>query len=248
MFGGGASSNWGVFEMRMMCAAVGGLLALSVFPASAAFAGGPYTIVADNGCVIDSYTIPGPGGIVPPQMALCAGVPGMVYSRFSAKVGTNFAEHTHRAIYVSPEGPYPPFTVESTPDWTADGFLIRSWVGGFASFQGNPGDEFAWSVRMEATYAGVTIFSEAAGVQTKGGNFTFGDFDALNCKGCPTGGPFVSKLIVTLSGPGELHLENTGVGRIGPVPEPGTWAMMILGFGLIGAAVRRKAAVVMAQP
>ncbi len=31
------------------------------------------------------------------------------------------------------------------------------------------------------------------------------------------------------------------------IPEPATWAMMIVGFGLIGAAVRRKAATVSAQ-
>lgn len=28
-----------------------------------------------------------------------------------------------------------------------------------------------------------------------------------------------------------------------PVPEPATWAMMISGFGLIGVALRRRAAV-----
>ncbi len=27
-----------------------------------------------------------------------------------------------------------------------------------------------------------------------------------------------------------------------PIPEPGTWAMMILGFGLVGMALRRRAA------
>lgn len=32
----------------------------------------------------------------------------------------------------------------------------------------------------------------------------------------------------------------SGVGQIGTVPEPSTWAMMILGFGAIGAAMRRK--------
>jgi hypothetical protein len=31
------------------------------------------------------------------------------------------------------------------------------------------------------------------------------------------------------------------VSSIAPVPEPGTWAMMILGFGLIGGALRRRA-------
>jgi hypothetical protein len=31
-----------------------------------------------------------------------------------------------------------------------------------------------------------------------------------------------------------------GTGGGGSVPEPATWAMMITGFGLIGAAMRRK--------
>lgn len=30
------------------------------------------------------------------------------------------------------------------------------------------------------------------------------------------------------------------VARVGSIPEPGTWAVMILGFGLAGAAVRRR--------
>jgi hypothetical protein len=33
----------------------------------------------------------------------------------------------------------------------------------------------------------------------------------------------------------------SGTGRpVGPVPEPGTWAMMLLGFGAIGTALRRS--------
>jgi Domain of unknown function (DUF4394)/PEP-CTERM motif len=31
-----------------------------------------------------------------------------------------------------------------------------------------------------------------------------------------------------------------GITATGPVPEPGTWAMMILGFGLVGASMRRR--------
>lgn len=33
-------------------------------------------------------------------------------------------------------------------------------------------------------------------------------------------------------------------GQLAPVPEPATWAMMIAGFGLIGASMRRKIATV----
>jgi PEP-CTERM motif len=31
--------------------------------------------------------------------------------------------------------------------------------------------------------------------------------------------------------------------RLGAIPEPATWAMMILGFGMIGGAMRRRRAV-----
>lgn len=41
---------------------------------------------------------------------------------------------------------------------------------------------------------------------------------------------------------GNFGNDSTGVNfRVSAVPEPATWAMLILGFGLIGAALRRKA-------
>ncbi|MBK6298156.1 MAG: PEP-CTERM sorting domain-containing protein [Sphingomonadales bacterium] len=33
---------------------------------------------------------------------------------------------------------------------------------------------------------------------------------------------------------------NVHPGTTGPIPEPATWGMMILGFGVIGAAMRRR--------
>ena len=46
----------------------------------------------------------------------------------------------------------------------------------------------------------------------------------------------------TTSGPVEEPEMNTFVEVSQAVPEPGTWMMMILGFGIVGLAMRRKAA------
>lgn len=45
--------------------------------------------------------------------------------------------------------------------------------------------------------------------------------------------------LLTINGPGDITLGGGG----GVVPEPATWALLILGFGLTGAAMRRKPSV-----
>ncbi|GGE20595.1 hypothetical protein GCM10011529_29090 [Polymorphobacter glacialis] len=40
---------------------------------------------------------------------------------------------------------------------------------------------------------------------------------------------------LTISGPGDITL-----GSVGTVPEPQSWVMLIAGFGLVGAAARRR--------
>lgn len=59
--------------------------------------------------------------------------------------------------------------------------------------------------------AGVSYFAVASAFENK-------DFGAYN---------------LTISGPGDISLSSA-------VPEPATWAMMIAGFGLAGAALRRR--------
>ncbi|MEH3103119.1 MAG: PEPxxWA-CTERM sorting domain-containing protein [Sphingomonas phyllosphaerae] len=39
----------------------------------------------------------------------------------------------------------------------------------------------------------------------------------------------------------QVKFDRTTTPPAGPVPEPATWAMMILGFGLVGAAMRKRA-------
>ena len=70
-----------------------------------------------------------------------------------------------------------------------------------------------------------------------------------NCLTVPsTGGAGVAPYNGSLEGfaqlPGVLHAYKSDiVGFAAPVPEPGTWAMFMVGLGLLGAiAKRRKAA------
>lgn len=41
-----------------------------------------------------------------------------------------------------------------------------------------------------------------------------------------------------------ITLETSGVTTLGAIPEPSSWAMMIIGFGLVGGAVRSRRSVV----
>ena len=61
------------------------------------------------------------------------------------------------------------------------------------------------------------------------------------------GGDAIHTLDFTFD-PGIDHIQQIRVGNIvnGGVPEPATWAMMILGFGGVGALLRRRQAVVAA--
>lgn len=53
---------------------------------------------------------------------------------------------------------------------------------------------------------------------------------ALNA-GCPVGTALIASKVYSF----------TATGKDSPVPEPKTWAMMITGFGIVGAAMRRRA-------
>jgi hypothetical protein len=56
-----------------------------------------------------------------------------------------------------------------------------------------------------------------------------------------TGGDTFSSISFDTNGTGVVDLRQLRVGGIqAAVPEPGTWAMMLLGFGAIGASMRRN--------
>jgi hypothetical protein len=68
---------------------------------------------------------------------------------------------------------------------------------------------------------------------------------ALRFGALPEGLSFTSQSGVFLTGLGSPG-DGGGGGTPGAVPEPASWAMMIAGFGLVGAAVRRRRAAALA--
>lgn len=95
------------------------------------------------------------------------------------------------------------------------------------------------AVRIEDAGSGVQrlFFTESGGAGSNGGPFQ-GALDLSNGVDFLTFEP-------TFSGGNFLYASGNNSGRYlalssGAVPEPATWAMMILGFGLIGGAMRRK--------
>ena len=52
-----------------------------------------------------------------------------------------------------------------------------------------------------------------------------------------------NRLSLQISGPGPVSFVTSADTLAGAVPEPATWAMMLMGFGAIGLAMRRQASV-----
>ena len=58
---------------------------------------------------------------------------------------------------------------------------------------------------------------------------------AADCTACDP-----SREFLELDSEFGLRLSQAGVQQLGVVPEPGSWALLITGFGLVGAALRRR--------
>jgi len=71
-------------------------------------------------------------------------------------------------------------------------------------------------------------FGNGSGVGNSTGFFEF-DFASA-----------VDGISLNIPGSSGVVLYQTGTPSPGPIPEPGTWAMMLLGFGLVGAGIRRR--------
>lgn len=124
--------------------------------------------------------------------------------------------------------------------------------GGSADFSFGAGvSSFGFDLGSADDYNTLTIFFAGGGSQSFVGA-------ALNPPGPATGNQSVpgTNGRVTISGAGQVitgasfisgqpsfEFDNIGVSA---VPEPGTWALFILGFGALGSAMRRRSAQVRA--
>ena len=81
----------------------------------------------------------------------------------------------------------------------------------------------------------VGIANNLSAYASTGGSFSYGSTSSLS---------FIlpSNVSFTSASGKFLSAATTGGGGTGAVPEPATWAMMLAGFGLMGAAMRRRSA------
>lgn len=95
----------------------------------------------------------------------------------------------------------------------------------FRSFAFGGVDAYAFPFAELFTLYGQTLYTGDPGAPV----FTLGDFDLGS--DLVGGGPI-----------GSVRLQIADVGTPGGIPEPANWALLVTGFGLVGSAMRRRAA------
>ena len=105
------------------------------------------------------------------------------------------------------------------------------------TFAGGPFDLQSFDVSYAdsaGALANLTAY-DAANAVINSGAFNVGSTGTLSFSGW-TG---ISKLVVTNT-VAHFSMDNLTLAAAGAVPEPATWAMMIAGFSLVGASMRRR--------
>jgi hypothetical protein len=105
-------------------------------------------------------------------------------------------------------------------------------------FSANPGSAMFLDVPSSQGPTTLTIFGEdsGGGLSYDGGPSYFGDVIYTGDISAPVFTIGVFSLFDPFSGPTDATLTVT----LAPVPEPAAWAMMLAGFGITGAAMRRR--------
>ena len=148
---------------------------------------------------------------------------------------------------------FPPTTVDVTAvvnDGSGSGYINFQkpglQVGSFTDVLGFHNDEaglYDMSVLTDmvrgVTFTGLTL----SGIGVPGGSMSFdgpgtqGNFFVWDISNL---GLDVGDYTITLTGNTTLLQTFQGTVNFGAVPEPATWAMMLIGFGAIGASIRRR--------
>jgi hypothetical protein len=92
------------------------------------------------------------------------------------------------------------------------------------------------------TDANLSVYTGLDGTGTLLGTYTLGQNDPFNFSFVALPFAGIGHSAVLSAGGGQFGWDDITFGSLvpGAVPEPGTWAMMLLGFGMMGFAARRR--------
>jgi hypothetical protein len=99
----------------------------------------------------------------------------------------------------------------------------------------------AWNdglnILIEGRNGGTVVFSRNVVANTSGPVFSVFNWSGIDTVRFISSGGTNAKF----GGVGtHFSLDNVTIGRVGVIPEPSTWMLMILGFGLIAQQLRRR--------
>lgn len=113
---------------------------------------------------------------------------------------------------------------------TADPFGGIFTLNGFDASAVAGGDGTGATNLLVSGYLGAALVNSA--------NFTISDTGFASFGGL--GGSFDRLVFDATNGGGGFQLDNVVLNAGAAVPEPATWALMITGFGMVGAGLRRR--------